>query len=92
LLQEIDRVLRVGGRYICISLLQPHILSHLLDKLPVPAPEGFGWPFRICHCAEASAANAQANSAGPTMPVFFVVSTKFKAMPGMKSVIILDLY
>jgi ubiquinone/menaquinone biosynthesis C-methylase UbiE len=27
---EIDRVLKVGGRYICISLLQPHILEHLV--------------------------------------------------------------
>ena len=28
---EIDRVLKLGGRYICISLLQPHILQHLVD-------------------------------------------------------------
>ena len=27
---EIDRVLKLGGRYICISLLQPHILEHFV--------------------------------------------------------------
>ncbi len=28
--QEIDRILKVGGRYICISLLQEHILHRLI--------------------------------------------------------------
>ena len=26
---EIDRVLKIGGRYIVITLLQPHILEHV---------------------------------------------------------------
>ena len=29
LFREIERVLKLGGRYICISLLQPHILNHI---------------------------------------------------------------
>ena len=29
--QEIDRVLKIGGRYLCISLLQEHILKFLLS-------------------------------------------------------------
>jgi ubiquinone/menaquinone biosynthesis C-methylase UbiE len=29
---EIDRVLKFGGRYVCISLLQPHILQHLVNS------------------------------------------------------------
>lgn len=29
---EIDRVLKVGGRYVCISLLQPHILQLLVQS------------------------------------------------------------
>lgn len=28
---EIERVLRKGGRYLCISLLQEHILNKILD-------------------------------------------------------------
>ncbi|XP_065339265.1 eEF1A lysine and N-terminal methyltransferase homolog [Cloeon dipterum] len=86
LFKEIDRVLRVGGRYICVSLLQPHILAHLLERFPVPSPDGLGWPLRICHCPDASATNIQASSGGPSMPVFFVVCTKFKSIPGMKSI------
>jgi ubiquinone/menaquinone biosynthesis C-methylase UbiE len=39
---EVDRVLRLGGRYICISLLQPHILNHLVDWFT-----DRGWPLRI---------------------------------------------
>ena len=27
---EIDRVLRLGGRYMCVTLAQPHILEHIL--------------------------------------------------------------
>ena len=30
MLSEVSRVLRVGGRYICISLAQEHILSKLV--------------------------------------------------------------
>ena len=29
--EEIDRVLRVGGRYICISLAQDHIIKKVLN-------------------------------------------------------------
>ena len=31
---EIGRVLKVGGRYICISLAQEHILDKVLDYFP----------------------------------------------------------
>jgi ubiquinone/menaquinone biosynthesis C-methylase UbiE len=29
---EISRVLRVGGRFICVSLAQQHILDHIVRK------------------------------------------------------------
>ena len=32
--QEITRVLRFGGRYICITLAQDHILDALLNFFP----------------------------------------------------------
>ena len=28
---EIDRVLRVGGRYICVSLAQDHIIKKIIE-------------------------------------------------------------
>ncbi|CAH0726326.1 unnamed protein product, partial [Brenthis ino] len=72
---EIKRILKMGGRFICISLLQSHILNKLLsffcDKL---------WMFRIVRCHEAEEKNAE-NGDGSTLPVFVVVATKFKEMP-----------
>jgi len=32
MLQEIGRVLRVGGRFLCITLAQDHIASHLVQS------------------------------------------------------------
>lgn len=47
LFSEIERVLHFGGRYICVSLLQPHILSHLVAWFV-----DHGWPLRILRCTE----------------------------------------
>ena len=30
LITEISRVLRVGGRFVCVSLAQEHIVSHIV--------------------------------------------------------------
>lgn len=72
---EIKRVLKLGGRYVCISLLQSHILEKLLatfcDK---------SWMFRVVRCHEAEEKNAE-NGDGVTLPVFVVIATKFKEMP-----------
>jgi hypothetical protein len=67
--QEIDRVLKVGGRYICISLLQEHILHCLTSYFHNLGDFNFGdksitliyidffvatgWMIRICRCEEA---------------------------------------
>jgi len=32
LLHEVGRVLRVGGRFVCISLAQEHIASHIIQS------------------------------------------------------------
>lgn len=32
--REIGRVLRQGGRYVCVSLLQDHILRKVLEYFP----------------------------------------------------------
>ena len=78
--KEIDRVLRVGGRYVCVSLLQEHILLKLLQFFPAA-----GWMFRVCRCVEAGekAANS-GESVG--LPVFVVVCTKFKKLPNVEPV------
>nr|XP_026490448.1 methyltransferase-like protein 13 [Vanessa tameamea] len=72
---EIKRVLKIGGRFICISLLQSHITDKLLtyfcDKT---------WMFRVVRCHEAEEKNAE-NGDGMTLPVFVVIATKFKEMP-----------
>ncbi|CAH0557061.1 unnamed protein product [Brassicogethes aeneus] len=71
---EIERILKVGGRYVCISLLQAHILDIILNYFP-----SNNWMFRAVRCfdAEKKATDNGENS----MPVFIVVCTKFKALP-----------
>lgn len=73
--KEIKRVLKIGGRFICISLLQSHILRKLLDEL---CDKSF--MIRVVRCHEAEQKNIE-NGDGPTMPVFLVVATKLKIMP-----------
>ena len=71
--QEITRVLRNGGRYICISLLQEHILRELLSYFP-----NAGFMFRIIRCHEAEAKTRIEE--GSFIPVFAVVATKFTSL------------
>ncbi|CAK1603562.1 unnamed protein product [Parnassius mnemosyne] len=72
---EIKRVLKLGGRYLCISLLQKHILNKLLKEFCDKS-----WMFRVVRCHEAEEKNIE-NGDGNTLPVFFIVATKFKEMP-----------
>lgn len=69
LFQEITKVLRNGGRYICISLLQEHILKELLSYFP-----NVGFMFRIVRCHEAEA-KARIEE-GSVIPIFVVIATK----------------
>ena len=41
MLGEVERVLRLGGRFVTVSLLQPHILHHLVHW-----SLNMGWPIR----------------------------------------------
>lgn len=76
---EVKRVLKLGGRYLCITLLQSHILSKLLTFCDN------SWMLRIVRCYEAEEKNAE-NADGTTLPVFIVVATKFKEMPKMVNI------
>ena len=73
---KVSWVLRIGGRYVCVSLLQPHILASIVKWFSAQ-----GWPVRIIRCPEADA-NKAASDRG--LPVFVVVATKFKAIANMK--------
>nr|XP_034180029.1 eEF1A lysine and N-terminal methyltransferase homolog [Osmia lignaria] len=72
--KEISRVLRNGGRYICVSLLQEHILKKLLSYFPYS-----GFMFRIVRCHEAEAKTRIEE--GSSIPVFAVIATKFINLP-----------
>lgn len=57
------------GRYICISLLQEHILKILLDYFP-----SNNWMFRIIRCFDVEKKTMETNS--ELMPVYMIVATK----------------
>ncbi|XP_034948579.1 eEF1A lysine and N-terminal methyltransferase homolog [Chelonus insularis] len=67
--REISRVLRKGGRYICISLLQEHILNKLAAYFPTS-----GFMFRIIRCHDVE--NKMSEKDNDMFPVFLIVATK----------------
>ena len=73
---EVKRVLKTGGRYICITLAQEHILNHLLAR------HSDGWVVRV-HKVEQG---EEAMGIGSTLPVFIFVMTKMMTIPGRPSV------
>ncbi|XP_037094499.1 LOW QUALITY PROTEIN: eEF1A lysine and N-terminal methyltransferase-like, partial [Pollicipes pollicipes] len=77
---EIGRVLKVGGRYVCVSLLQGHILKKLLEWFPQQ-----GWMVRICRCKGAE----NSDSGGIPFPVFIVVCTSL-LLPDRKPMSVLE--
>ncbi|XP_065195073.1 eEF1A lysine and N-terminal methyltransferase-like, partial [Sycon ciliatum] len=64
---EITRVLKAGGRYICVSLAQGHILRKLISYFPE------NWFVRVHKVDKQSASKRDAASA---LPVFVFVFTK----------------
>ncbi|XP_018422337.1 PREDICTED: methyltransferase-like protein 13 [Nanorana parkeri] len=79
LLVEIGRVLQCGGRYMCVSLAQ----GHVLDKLVNQFSQG-GWMVRVHQVSEGS--SNESGSQFP-LPVFFFVMTKVRQMPGFPQVL-----
>jgi SAM-dependent methyltransferase len=73
---EIARVLKPSGRYICISLLQEHIIKAILHFFPTN-----NFMLRIVRCFAAEQKTMETSSTGITMPVFVVIATKFKKLP-----------
>lgn len=74
---EIKRILKFGGRYICVSLLQYHIAKFIFSYFSEN-----GWIIRVCQCTEVED-SADFNG----QPVFMVVCTKVNKIPGAKPVL-----
>lgn len=73
---EIARVLRIGGRYICISLLQNHIIEALVAFFTER-----DFMLRVVRCLEAEEKTNESSNDGTSLPVFMVIATKFQKMP-----------
>lgn len=73
---EVARVLKPMGRFVCVSLLQEHIVKALLDFFPA---ENF--LLRVVRCLEAEKKTSSTNEDGSSMPVFLVLATKFSKLP-----------
>lgn len=72
--KEMQRLLKNCGRYVCVSLLQEHILQELLTFFP-----SNNWMFRVVRCHKSEMKSIE-NGENP-LPVFMVVCTKFKSLP-----------
>ncbi|XP_014113014.1 PREDICTED: methyltransferase-like protein 13 [Pseudopodoces humilis] len=68
---EISRVLQVGGRYLCVSLAQAHVLKKAVEYFSQE-----GWVVRV-HQVASSGDKEQF-----VLPVFVYVMTKFRKIPG----------
>lgn len=73
MLAEVARVLTVGGRYVCVTLAQEHVI-----KLAVEHFSNAGWAIRI-HCL--SQQSQDSDSSSFALPVFVLVCTKFRQPP-----------
>ncbi|XP_048353479.1 eEF1A lysine and N-terminal methyltransferase isoform X1 [Sphaerodactylus townsendi] len=77
---EIARVLQFGGRYLCVSLAQAHVLKAALEYFSKE-----GWMIRIHQASEKEAAASEGEFA---LPVFVYVMTKMKQVPNSASLIL----
>uniref|UniRef100_A0A8D2P5B7 eEF1A lysine and N-terminal methyltransferase n=1 Tax=Zosterops lateralis melanops TaxID=1220523 RepID=A0A8D2P5B7_ZOSLA len=68
---EIGRVLQVGGRYLCVSLAQAHVLKKAVEYFSQES-----WVVRV-HQVASSGDEQQF-----VLPVFVYVMTKFRKIPG----------
>uniref|UniRef100_A0ABM5G9K0 eEF1A lysine and N-terminal methyltransferase n=1 Tax=Pogona vitticeps TaxID=103695 RepID=A0ABM5G9K0_9SAUR len=69
---EIGRVLQFGGRYLCVSLAQGHVLKVALEYFSRE-----GWMVRIHQVFEAGATEGKF-----ALPIFIYIMTKIKQVPG----------
>ncbi|KAJ8376359.1 hypothetical protein SKAU_G00069390 [Synaphobranchus kaupii] len=75
MLGEVARVLAVGGRYVCVSLAQEHVV-----KMAVEHFFKEGWAVRL-HCLGSQEGEERGDSSSFSLPVFVLVCTKFRQPP-----------
>ena len=71
---EIERVLKIAGRYLCITLAQDHILKKLLEKFEL------GWLVRVHKVLLGD--DESGSGMGGALPVFVFVLTKMARIEG----------
>ncbi|XP_053460783.1 eEF1A lysine and N-terminal methyltransferase isoform X2 [Nycticebus coucang] len=76
MLAEVGRVLQVGGRYLCISLAQAHILKKAVGHFSRE-----GWMVRVHQVANSQDHVVEAEPQF-SLPVFAFIMTKFRPVPG----------
>ncbi|XP_028386463.1 eEF1A lysine and N-terminal methyltransferase isoform X1 [Phyllostomus discolor] len=76
MLAEVGRVLQVGGRYLCISLAQAHVLKKAVGHFSRE-----GWMVRVHQVASSQDQVSDAEPRFP-LPVFAFIMTKFRPVPG----------
>lgn len=76
MLAEVGRVLQVGGRYLCISLAQAHVLKKAVGHFSRE-----GWMVRVHQVANSQDQLLEAEPRFP-LPVFAFIMTKFRPIPG----------
>ncbi|KAH8033994.1 hypothetical protein HPB51_018505 [Rhipicephalus microplus] len=79
-LKEVSRVLRVGGRFLCISLLQSHVLQALLKWFS--SDPAWTWVIRFHRSEDAE----PQDSSRLVLPIFVVVFIKLKRLLGLETV------
>ncbi|XP_036609309.1 eEF1A lysine and N-terminal methyltransferase [Trichosurus vulpecula] len=76
MLTEVGRVLHVGGRYLCISLAQAHILKKVVGHFSRE-----GWMVRV-HQVTSSQNQSSETESQFSLPVFAFIMTKFRPVSG----------
>ncbi|XP_020826159.1 eEF1A lysine and N-terminal methyltransferase isoform X2 [Phascolarctos cinereus] len=76
MLAEVGRVLQVGGRYLCISLAQTHILKKVVGHFSRE-----GWMVRV-HQVTNSQNQSSETEPQFSLPVFAFIMTKFRPVSG----------
>ncbi|XP_006887489.1 PREDICTED: methyltransferase-like protein 13 isoform X1 [Elephantulus edwardii] len=76
MLAEVGRVLQVGGRYLCISLAQAHVLKKAVGHFSQE-----GWMVRV-HQVSSSQEQVIEGEHRFSLPVFAFIMTKFRPVPG----------
>ncbi|ESO09366.1 hypothetical protein HELRODRAFT_186734 [Helobdella robusta] len=84
--KEIVRLLRLGGRYICISLAQQFIAEKIIKYF-----SNEGWLTRVCLAQkdeedDSSSDKNEDDKKLFNMPIFMFVLTKFKKLPNSKPI------